>query len=177
MLLRRRWAVAPMIRVLRKASSPARAMPPSPLPAGEWSFGVSPGHAANWRLDWNGRGAGVFVSSTRRRPARRLDLLKPRPARSQNARAPNQSRPAPQNRSLATAPLGRARDFATSPRREEMKAGQRRCDAPGAGAGEGHRGERFPVKIAQDSRLVGSAHASGRRANVAEIEGVVFFAD
>jgi hypothetical protein len=34
-----------MIRVLRKASSPARVLTPSPtLPTVEWSFGVSPSH-------------------------------------------------------------------------------------------------------------------------------------
>jgi len=61
---RRRRAVAPTIRVLRKASSPARVMTPSlSLPAVEWSFGVSPSHAANWRPDRNRRGSGVFMTS------------------------------------------------------------------------------------------------------------------
>src|SRR3954451_12543581 len=61
---RRRRAVAPTIRVLRKASSPARVMTPSlTLPAVEWSFGVSPSHAANWRPDRNRRGSGVFMTS------------------------------------------------------------------------------------------------------------------
>ncbi len=56
--------VAPTTNTLRKASSPARVMPPSlTLPAVEWSFGVKPIQAANSRPARNSSGAGVFIIS------------------------------------------------------------------------------------------------------------------
>ena len=46
--------VAPTTSTLRNASSPARVITPSlTLPAVEWSFGVKPIQAANWRPDRN----------------------------------------------------------------------------------------------------------------------------
>ena len=57
-------AVAPDTSTARKASSPARVMTPSlTLPAVEWSLGVNPIQAANWRPDRNSSGAGVFIIS------------------------------------------------------------------------------------------------------------------
>jgi len=54
-------AVAPDTSTARKASSPARVMTPSlTLPAVEWSLGVNPIQAANWRPDRNSSGAGVL---------------------------------------------------------------------------------------------------------------------
>jgi hypothetical protein len=49
---------APTTSTLRNPSSPARVMPPSLiLPAVEWSFGVKPIQAANWRPDRNSAGS------------------------------------------------------------------------------------------------------------------------
>src|SRR5713101_5173540 len=64
-----RWAcwitvVAPTTSTLRNPSSPTRVIPPSLiLPAVEWSFGVKPIQAANWRPDRNSSGSGVFIVS------------------------------------------------------------------------------------------------------------------
>src|ERR1700691_891818 len=64
-------AVAPLTKVPRKASSPARVMTPSRcLPAVEWSFGVKPSQAAKSRAVRKARGSGTFIASSAARADR-----------------------------------------------------------------------------------------------------------
>ncbi len=102
-------AVAPTTSTLRRASSPARVIPPGlALPAVEWSLGVRPSQAAKSRPDLNACGSGTFIAS-------RLAPTGPMPGMASSRR--DTSLPRCHACSLASAAASRSSSPASSPAR------------------------------------------------------------